>query len=71
MRLQLAFRSRCERRWRHESSYIILLEGWHLLLGKEDRLGLLRSISGFDLEFGSSMFTALCLQQNPDLDTMD
>ena len=71
IRLQMAFRCRCERRWRNASSYVILLEGWHLLIGAEDRLGLLRSVSGFDLEFGSAMFTTLCIQQDPSLDTLD
>ena len=71
IRLQLVFRRRCDRRWNHASAFIILHEGWQLLIRHEDRLGLLRAITGFDLDFGSSMFVALCIQQDPGLDTLD
>ena len=71
IRLQLDFRRRCEKRWRQAFSYIILLEGWSLLIHAQNRLDLLCSVSGFDLEFGPAMFTALCMHQHPELDMLD
>ena len=49
----------------------LVTSGNQILLRAENRLGILREICGFDLEFGRSVFAALCIQQDPSLDTLD
>ena len=52
------------------SPFVIFTEGW-LLLRNHERMDLLREVSLLDLEFGHAMLVAVCVQQDPTLDTMD
>ena len=70
IRSQLDFRRRCDKRWQPSSPFVVFTEGWFLLRDHE-RLDLLREVSLLDLEFGHAMLTAVCVQQDPTLDTMD
>ena len=70
IRSQLDFRRRCDRKWEMSSPFVIFTEGW-LLLRNHERMDLLREVSLLDLEFGHAMLVAVCVQQDPTLDTMD